>query len=294
MNTLKKTFLIAVMAAFTAPFMFAQNDSTETVADEKPVDNPVKATFGTNMLIDNQTVMSPYQGSLNLIIYHRFSNFTNGIHDLFGIYGSANTRIGLEYGITDRIMVGIGTTKDYKLQDVEWKYAILQQTQSGSMPVSLSYYGNFVIDARDKSEFGPASEYKAMHRFSYFTQLILARKFNKVFSFQAAPEFAWFNGIANEYKNMNFGLSLGARAKFLPSQGLIAEYDIPFFTNNTTPASPKPNIGLGWEIGTSTHCFQIFVANYNQIIYQRNLVFNDRGGFSKENMQVGFNITVRF
>ena len=291
MNTLKRTLLMISLFAISTPLLFSQADST---AEEKPVDNPVKATFGTNMLIDCQTVVTPYKGSLNLVIYHRFSNFTNGIHDLFGIYGSANTRLGLEYGITDRLMVGIGTTKNYQLQDIEWKYAILQQTQSGSIPVSLSYFGNFVIDARDKSEFGQTSDFKTMHRFSYFTQLILARKFNKVFSLQAAPEFAWFNGVANEYKNLDFGLSLGARAKVLPSQSIILEYDQPFFKNNTDPPSPKPNMGLGWEIGTGTHCFQIFVANYNQIVYQRNLVFNDRGGINKQNLQVGFNITVRF
>jgi hypothetical protein len=43
-----------------------------------------------------------------------------------------------------------GTTQDYKLQDLEWKYAILQQTRSNSMPVSLSYYGNMVIEATEK------------------------------------------------------------------------------------------------------------------------------------------------
>ena len=151
MNTLKKSLILFALAALSTVFIYAQTDSTAVTTPEKTVDKPVRATFGSNMLIDNQTVMSPYKGSLNLLIYHRFGDFTNGVHDLFGIYASANTRIGLEYGITDRIMVGAGTTKEYKLQDIEWKYAIFQQTQSGSMPVSLSYYGNFVIDARDQS-----------------------------------------------------------------------------------------------------------------------------------------------
>ena len=50
---------------------------------------------------------------------------------------------------------------------------------------------------------------------------------------------------------------------------------------------------LGWEINTATHTFQIFVANYNQIINQRNLVFNTND-FTKGDYLVGFNITVRF
>ena len=49
-----------------------------------------------------------------LQIQHRFS-LIETIHNLYGIYGSANTRIGLNYGITDRLMIGAGTTKDYSL-----------------------------------------------------------------------------------------------------------------------------------------------------------------------------------
>jgi hypothetical protein len=291
MNNLTKCIISLTFCTFFVTQIYAQDQQATT---EETIDKPVKATFAANMLIDNQTVMQPFKGTINFVICHRFSNFSNGISDLFGIYGSANTRLGLKYGITDRLMVGIGTTKDYKLQDLEWKCAILQQTQSGSMPVSLSYFGNMVIDARDKSEFGPSANYKFIHRLSYYTQLILARKFSNVFSFQVAPEFAYYNGVNNSYHNINLGLSIGGRAKVLPSHSIIFEYDVPFFKNTTVPDSPKPNFGLGWEIGTGTHCFQIFVANYHDIIYQHNLVYNTQSGFNKNNLQIGFNITVRF
>jgi hypothetical protein len=294
MSNFTKCLIGLAFCTFLTPTIFAQEQQAAT---EETTDKPVKATFTTNMLIDNQTVTQPFQGNINFEIYHRFSNFSNGIKDLYGVFGSANTRLGLEYGITDRISVGIGTTKNYQLQDINWKIAILQQTQSGSMPISLSYFGNMVIDARDKSNFGPTSEYKVWHRLSYFTQLILARKFSKAISFQIAPEFAYYNGIDNNYKNINLGLSLGGRARVLPSHSIIFEYDVPFFTNKATAPdlpSPKPNFGLGWEIGTGTHCFQIFVANYHDIMYQRNLVYNTQSGLNKNNLQVGFNITVRF
>ncbi len=65
-------------------------------------------------------------------------------------------------------MIGAGTTKDYKLQDIKWKYPILQQTEDNSMPVSLSYYGNIVIDARSEDAFGPSSDFKQIHRIFIF------------------------------------------------------------------------------------------------------------------------------
>jgi hypothetical protein len=271
--------------------LFAQ----EEVQEEKS-SKPVRFTFGTAILIDNHTVATPYKGGLELEIHHRFSLIEN-YHNLFGIYGSANTRLGLNYGITDRIMVGVGTTKDYKLQDIQWKYLILQQTEDNSMPVSLSYYGNMVADLRKDDVFGPAESYRHIHRLSYFTQVIVARKINEMFSVQVAPSLTYFNSVpqysdTSGYKNLNIGISAGAKATLFGNHSVILEYD-QLLTKQDLNEQPKPNLALGWEIGTATHTFQLFVANYSQVINQRNLVFN-ANDFAKGDYLVGFNITVRF
>jgi len=286
---MKKIFILLTFTLFLAP-LFAQ-ESTETTAGSTPVTN----TFGTASLIDNQTVATPYKGGLELNIQHRFSQIEN-YHNLFGIYGSANTRIGMNYGVTDKIMFGLGTTKDYKLQDLQWKYLILQQTEDNKMPVSLSYYGNLVLDLRKEEEFGPAADFKQMHRLSYFTQLIVARKFTEKISFQVAPSLLYFNTVpafrdSTSYKNLNLAISAGARANLFGAHSLILEYD-QLLTKQDLATQPKPNISLGWEIETGTHAFQVFVANYNQIISQRNILFNTND-FTKGEFLVGFNITVR-
>jgi hypothetical protein len=112
---MKKILIILTLSLFIAP-LFSQE---EVQTQEKS--KPVRFTFGTSILIDNHTVATPYKGGLELEIHHRFSLIEN-YHNLFGIYGSANTRIGMNYGITDRLMIGAGTTKDNKLQDIQWKY----------------------------------------------------------------------------------------------------------------------------------------------------------------------------
>ena len=268
-------------------------------AQQQASSKPVRFTFGTGVLIDNQTIESPYKGGLELQIHHRFSLIEN-YHNLFGIYGAANTRLGLNYGITDRLMLGVGTTKDYKLQDIQWKYNIIHQTEDNSVPVSLSYYGNIVLDLRKKDAFGPVERYRDIHRLSYFTQLILARKFSKSFSAQIAPSVIYFNAVPqytneSKYKNLNFGLSAGARLSVTGSHSLLFEYDQLLTKQDLTDDAlkPKPNLSLGWEIGTATHTFQVFVANYSQIINQRNLVFNTNS-FSDGEYLFGFNITARF
>lgn len=270
----------------------AQDETSEQASTS----SPVRFTFGTGKLIDNQTIASPYKGGLELTIHHRFSRIEN-YHNLFGIYGAANTRLGLDYGITDRLMLGIGTTKDYKLQDINWKYLILQQTTDDKMPVSLSYYGNVVADLQKDEAFGPEDSYRHIHRLSYFTQLIVARKLSEVFSVQVAPSAIYYNSVpvysdSTGYKNFNLGLSVGGRANVSSSHSIIFEYD-QLLTKQDIDSQPKPNLSLGWEVNTATHTFQLFVANYSQIISQRNLVFNTND-FTNGDYLVGFNITVRF
>jgi hypothetical protein len=286
---MKKALIVLMFSTFMTT-LFGQEEAPAKSSD------PVRFTFGTGLLVDNQTIATPYKGGLELEIQHRFSLIEN-YHNLFGIYGAANTRMGLNYGITDRLMIGAGTTKDYKLQDLQWKYLILRQTEDNSMPFSLSYYGNIVFDLQAEEAFGPEESYREIHRLSYFTQLILARKLSEKISVQVAPSLAYFNSVAQPtdstgFKNLNFGLHVGAKASLFGNHSLILEYD-QLLTKQDFDVQPKPNLSLGWEIGTATHSFQVFAANYSQIISQRNLVFNTND-FAEGEFLFGFNITVRF
>lgn len=279
-----KVVLISILLVFI-PFLPVVSQD-----EDEPDNRPVRSPYETVTLIDNQTVVTPFKGALQMEILHRFGKIEK-IDDLFGIYATANTRIGLNYGITDRIMVGIGTTRDYKLQDIQWKYNILQQTRSGSMPVALTYYGNMVIDARAEDVFEySSSEYKFAHRISYFTQLVLSRKFGDRLSAMIAPGMAYHNAVKDStFNNMNFAISAGARAMVIGMNSIIVEYHQPL----TASDNIKPGLSTGVEIGTSTHAFRVFVTNYNQIIAQRNLVYNTNDFFSGDVM-FGFNISIRF
>jgi hypothetical protein len=287
---MKKIFIVFTLTLLLNS-LFAQNDSVKVSG------KPVRFTFATTTLVDNQTTESIYKGGIEFQIHHRFS-LIEDISDLFGIYGSANTRLALSYGITDRLMFGFGTSKDYKLQDFHWKYVILQQTEDNRIPVSLAYYGNMVIDARAEENFGPEESFKPIHRLSYFTQLIVARKLSERFSIQVAPSLAYFNSVPLNadstagYKNLNYGISAGAKANLFGSNSLIFEYD-QMLAKQDTPEQPKPNLALGWEVGTATHSFQVFVSNFNKIINQYDLLYNTND-FKEWEYLVGFNIHVRF
>ncbi len=202
---------------------------------------PVYPPFESETLIDNQTTFQPYKGSFSIAIQHRFSQIES-ISDIYGIYGSANTRIGGDYAVTDKIMVGVGTTRAYMQQDLQWKWSILSQTTNNKVPVSLSYFGNVVLDARDSKYFGTEEEYIAsdpsrydrihfafpfVARLSYLNQLIVSRKFGEKVGIQMAPTFVYYNAVTEGYRNDNYSLNFGGRFQVMGLSSIILEYDQP-------------------------------------------------------------------
>ncbi|MCK5134397.1 MAG: hypothetical protein KAR19_01315 [Bacteroidales bacterium] len=257
--------------------------------EEEEDNRPIRPPFETVTLIDNQTTVNLEKGAFLLEIQHRFSQIKE-IADLFGIYGSANTRLGLGYGVTDKIQLGFGTTRDYMLQDLEWKYSILTQTRSGRIPVSLSYYGNTVLDARDSKYFGPEEDYKFIYRLSYLNQLIVSRNFGGWGSFMLAPTFVYYNAVKEGYNNANASIYFGGRIQVLGMNSIVFEYDQPLLMPDE---EIYPNMALGIEVGTSTHAFRVFVSNYNAIVKNRSIAFNGNNPFDGD-FQFGFNISIRF
>ncbi len=269
--------------------LFAQ-DSTESPVVKKI--KPVKYTFGSVYIMDNQSVMVPIKGTLEMAIQHRFGTVDNGKKDLYGIFAPSNIRIGLTYAPLNKLMVGAGVTKERMQVDMLAKYALLQQTPT-QMPVSVTYFGNVVIDARDKSNFR-----NSVDRFSFFNQLIIARKISEKISIQVAPSFSWFNNveayvntkgaILEKMHNYHFAISAAGRYKISEKSAITVGYDQPLTQHPTN--NPHPNISLGFETTTSSHAFQVFAGNYYSIVPQSNNMFN-QNDYTKGQFVIGFNIT---
>ena len=253
-------------------------------------DRPVKSIFGSALLIDNHSVVVPIKGTFEFDIQHRFGSFDNGFKDFIGLYAPSNIRLGLSYAPINNLMVGVGFTKLNNYVDFWAKYAILQQTESGRMPVSLTYFGTMAIDTYDPDH--QSEIYNSSDRLSYFHQLILARKFSNWLSIQVAPSWTHFNIVDKGYKNDHFAIAVGGRIGIYNTYAIIFNYDQPL-TKHDPPNNPSPNLSIGVEVSTSSHAFQIFIGNYRGIIPQENNLYNMNNyqdGFT-ENFSLGFNIT---
>jgi hypothetical protein len=279
---MKSHSIILFLFLFITPLVFGQEE-TDSLTTTKPKPKLERAAFESSSLIDNQTNVLFNKGTLEMVMNHRFGLINGGENDLAGIWGATNIRIAFAYSITDRITVGYGTTKDSRLQDFSLKAAILRQTRGNEMPVSVTYYGNFTIDARKKENF-----FNTQDRYSSFNQLIIARRFSRVLSFQVSPSWSHFN-IVEDYMNNNvIALGVGGRVKISPSISLMAEYTQPLTTYEFS--SPDPGISAGIEFSTGSHAFQIYLANYKGIVPQKNIMFN-QNNFFKGDFLIGFNIT---
>ena len=257
----------------------------DTLQVEKVVEKVERPAFESATLIDNQTNVLFNKNTLDVQMQHRFG-LIDETNSLAGIYGDgANIRIALSYAILDRVTIGFGTTKNNRLQDFNWKVALLRQTRSNSMPFSVSYYGNFTIDARPESTFNQVQD-----RYSYFNQLIIAKKFGQALSLQIAPSISHYNAVESDMKNDMISIAFGGRAKISPQTSIIFDYSQPI---TDFVSDPKPGISLGAEFATSGHSFQIFVTNYDGIVQQKNYMMNQNDFFNGD-ILLGFNITRRY
>jgi Membrane bound beta barrel domain (DUF5777) len=271
----------------------ADNTTSEPTVKKKSF---VKNTFEGNYLIDNQTVMVDVKGTFEFAIQHRFGIASQGFKDLFGLFAGAKMRLGFSYVPVQNLQVGFGVTNDRMQVDWDVKYALLKQTKDGSMPVSVTYFGNAVMDTRKQD--ATTLFLNLSDRFSYFNQIMIARKISDNFSVQVGPSLSHFNNLEGYIdssgkvkqllKNNHFSISFSGRYKISPQTAIVANYDQPLTQH---PANnPHPNISVGLEMRSSGHDFQVFVGNYNYILPQNNALYN-QNDFTHGQFLIGFNIT---
>jgi len=252
---------------------------------EKVKEKLERSAFESSTIIDNPTNELLRKNALEIQMSHRFGTVNGGTNDLVGFWAPSNIRIGLAYGIHERLTIGYGTTKFNRLQDFSWKVALLRQTRSNSMPISVSYYGNFTIDARQKESFNLKQD-----RFSYYNQLIIAKRFSPAVSLQIAPSISHYNLVDKALKNDMVSVAFGGRIKISPQTSIMFDYSQPVTHIKQEEFRPKPGVSMGFEFSTSAHAFQLFATNYNGIVQQKNIMFN-QNDFFKGDILIGFNIT---
>jgi hypothetical protein len=260
---------------------------------KKPI--PVFATFKSTRILSGQSIEHIAAKHLNFVILHRFGPVNTGAYEIWGL-DQANMRLVFDYGITDRIQVGLARTNTGKTYDGNLKIKLIKQSKGkGGMPFSLGYYGNMAVNTMKWED--PNRNNYFTSRMSFFNQIILAKKFGDRLSLQVAPCIVHQNLV--KYiadPNTIYALGTGASIKLNRSLRLNVEY-YPRLTGKElkTPLgnSYYDYLSVGVDIETGGHVFQLMVSNGLGMLEQ-NMVRYTENTWTDMGIRLGFNISRTF
>jgi hypothetical protein len=292
---MKKLLLLLLLLATGILPLAAQDDLLSLLGEEKTTDYAT-ASFKTTRVVNGHSIENVAPGVLDFKISHRFAPVRNGIYDLFGIDG-ASIRFGLDYGITDRLMIGVGRNSREKIIDGFAKYKLLRQSSGKrNMPVTLIY----LVDAQVKTiKFADDTRDNFFSsRLFYAHQVIVGRKFNESLSLQLMPTLIHRNLVATpEDKNDVFSIGIAGRVKLNKRVALNAEYY--YVPTGQIISQPYVNsLSLGLDIETGGHVFQLHFTNSPDMSYKGFITETQEDWFFKNDedrwlsgLRFGFNIS---
>ncbi len=254
-------------------------------------DNTI-ATFKGTRIINGHSIETTPGGSLEFIFSHRFGAVNTGWYEMFGL-DQAFVRIGLDYGITDRLSASFGRNSINKTLDWYAKYKILQQ-QTGQKSVPFTITGlaglAFRLEPKKNTDVSPAIE--TTDRLAYTGQLLIARKFTTALSLQLMPTIIHKNLVNQDFeKNTQVALGVGGRIKLTPSMAFTGEY---YHNLSSLDNSPYHNsLGFGIDIETGGHVFQLVFTNAIGLT-ERAFITETTDDFFDGDIHFGFNVTRTF
>lgn len=243
------------------------------------------ATFKTTRLINGHTVENTGKGVLDMKISHRFSRLGNGARDLFGLDG-ATIRLGLDYGLTDRLTVGVGRSSYEKEYDGFLKLKVARQ--SDAVPVTVSYLGSTMLQTMPANVL-PTEIWYFSNRMCFANELLIARKVNSSISLQLMPTHIHYNLVDKKTDpNDVIAIGGGGRAKLSKRVSLNAEYFyvLPGFKQQGTVNS----LSIGFDIETGGHVFQLHFTNSTGMT-ERTYVGRTAEKWTDGGMRFGFNVS---
>lgn len=249
----------------------------------------VSATFKTTRLINFHTCEVLGRRCLDFRISHRFADINSGSYNAWGIDGGANVRLSLEYSHDGRLMFGIGRTSEKKMVDAFAKYKLIRQTFENGSPVSVTLFSGMYHTFERKTVDGFNKYQRVSDRLSYCHQVMIARKFTDRFSAQLTAAFVQFNMVDNLSEgNVCWITGIVARYKFTRRQALTLEYG--YRLNHYSNNKYYDSFGIGYEIETGGHVFQVNVTNSFGLTENQYFMYTS-SSWTNWGIRLGFNIS---
>jgi hypothetical protein len=305
---MKKIINLALL--LSAFYSYGQVELEKELTTTSGGHEKVSATFKSTRLINGHTNETIHKNELDFKVDHRFGDIAGsngGLRQFFGLDNSTDIRIGFEYGLSDRLTIGLarakGATTVQQLYEGSLKYKLLEQTVDGHVPVAVTLFGSNTIAAVRANREDPtsATAYENFgDRMNYVAQMIIARKFNSNFSFVITPTYVHRNFTVFRDQNDLFAIRAGGRAKLSKRMALVIDYFLPFRNDEDQAYLERIGnrkfynpLGVGLEIETGGHVFHLNFTNATAI-QEVQFIPETTSSWTKGQYRWGFGISRRF
>jgi len=263
----------------------AQDDLLDLAEQSSTDDAPARSikSFMSSRLVIGHTVETFRKGEMIIIISHRFDRLNKGAYEAFGIDDS-NIRIGFEYGVSDKLSFGHGRSSSDKAYDTYVKYKLLQQKENGFPFTATALVGFAAKTSPRNQKADPAIGQKEINfsfndRIAYNSQLLIARRFNDLFSLQLMPTYIHKNNLAvyeidvvnGVTNNDTFLLGVGSSVSVTKKFSVDLEYYPQMLI--VTNKAYYDAFSVGFNLDTGGHVFQFHFSN--------SFYTNDRGSYTE-------------
>ena len=284
--------LLSVTLALICSTAQAQDDLLGLLGADSTIEY-TNASFKTTRVINSHSLESTAAGVLDFRIGHRFGFVNQGASEFFGL-DQATTKLGLDYGVSDRLMVGIGRCTYQKTIDVFAKFKLLRQCDQGcTMPITAALVvASYVttLPAEQVPWYDSTRTDYFTNRLAYNFQLIIGRKFNDQFSLQLMPGLVHRNLVtySTEHNDL-YNIGAATRYKITKRLAINLEY-FHVLPNQGTRDGYYNSLSAGLDIETGGHVFQLHFTNSTGM-FERAAITETVGDFFAGDIHFGFNIS---
>ena len=273
-----------VDSARTSSSLMNELDNKTGKSNEKV---PAKV-FLSQRLINANTTEMLQKGFLEFKVVHNFGDMGGtfgGKETFYGLDGATDIKIGFTYGVSKNFNIAVARYKGFdglhkvtRLFELALKYRFMQQMENDrSRPLSIAMYVNGVSSGAHHTQ-DTSKEHsfsKASDRQSQLIQLLIARKFGKILSFQLNPTYVHTNYVLKGDVKSLFAMGAAIRVPIYKKFVFIADWFHTFRSEENKRSLEARGIklydavGVGLELVTPGHIFHINFTNPHNILENR-------------------------
>lgn len=219
-----------------------------------PKPKPLKPHFRAPKLINLSTTQTLGKKQAMFLVSHRFiQTLDSGFDSFFGLDGGANILLGLGYGITDKLSIGLARTNYYKEVELSVHWKVVDGSKPNKPPLSIALHLGAGLVTRDIA----GRELFDANNLKLNAQLGVSYTLNHRVTFLLVPSISTNTNHWETDPEETVALGLGFKLNLGSNYGITAEW-VPVISGYHEPSH---GWGIGIEKKIGKHVFQVFVVN---------------------------------